>query len=103
MARPEVVAESLRAMRAGSDVPVTVKTRIGIDDEDSYAFLRRFVDIQAEAGCRKFIVHARVAILDGLSPKENRTVPPLRYERVYQLKQDLPELQIFLNGGITNV
>lgn len=103
MARPDVVAESLRAMRAGSGVPVTVKTRIGIDDDDSYAFLRRFVDAQAEAGCRKFIVHARVAILEGLSPKENRSVPPLRYERVYQLKRDLPELEIILNGGITSI
>jgi tRNA-dihydrouridine synthase A len=103
MARPQVVAESLRAMRAVSGVPVTVKTRIGIDDEDSYAFLRRFVEAQAEAGCTKFIVHARVAILEGLSPKENRSVPPLRYERVYQLKQDLPELEIILNGGITSV
>jgi len=102
MARPQVVAESLRAMRAVSGVPVTVKTRIGIDDEDSYAFLRRFVEAQAEAGCTKFIVHARVAILEGLSPKENRSVPPLRYERVYQLKQDLPELEIILNGGITS-
>ena len=103
MARPEVVAECLRAMRAETAVPVTVKTRIGIDDEDSYAFLRRFVDAQAEAGCSKFIVHARVAVLEGLSPKENRTVPPLRYEHVYRLKQDLPELEIVLNGGITTV
>lgn len=103
MARPDVVADCLRAMRAEAGVPVTVKTRIGIDDEDSYAFLRRFVDAQAEAGCSKFIVHARVAILEGLSPKENRTVPPLRYEHVYRLKQDLPEFEIVLNGGITTV
>ena len=103
MARPEVVADCLRAMRSEVDIPVTVKTRIGIDDEDSYEFLKRFVDIQRDAGCRKFIVHARVAILEGLSPKENRTVPPLRYERVFQLKQDLPELEIILNGGIASV
>jgi tRNA-dihydrouridine synthase A len=103
MARPEVVADCLRAMRSEVDIPVTVKTRIGIDDEDSYEFLGRFVDIQRDAGCRKFIVHARVAILEGLSPKENRTVPPLRYERVFQLKQDLPELEIILNGGIASV
>jgi tRNA-dihydrouridine synthase A len=90
-------------MRAATDVPVTVKTRIGIDDEDSYAFLRRFVDAQLEAGCRKFVVHARVAILEGLSPKENRSVPPLRYERVFQLKQELPEVEIVLNGGIATV
>jgi tRNA-dihydrouridine synthase A len=103
MARPEVVADCLRAMQAETDVPVTVKTRIGIDDEDSYAFLKGFVDTQREAGCRKFIVHARVAILEGLSPRENRSVPPLRYERVFQLKQDLPELEIILNGGIATV
>jgi tRNA-dihydrouridine synthase A len=103
MAHPEVVADCLRAMRLSCDVPVTVKTRIGIDDEDSYEFLRRFVDMQREAGCRKFIVHARVAILEGLSPKENRSVPPLKYERVFQLKRDLPDLEIILNGGITTV
>ena len=100
MARPELVADCLRAMRSEVDIPVTVKTRIGIDDEDSYEFLRRFVDIQQEAGCRKFIVHARIAVLEGLSPKENRSVPPLRYERVFQLKKDLPELEVILNGGI---
>ena len=103
MARPEVVAACVRAMRSECDVPVTVKTRIGIDDQDSYEFLRRFVDEQREAGCRKFVVHARVAILEGLSPKENRTVPPLRYERVFQLKRDLPELEVVLNGGISSV
>jgi tRNA-dihydrouridine synthase A len=103
MARPEMVADCLRAMQAEVDAPVTVKTRIGIDDEDNYAFLRRFVEVLAEAGCRKFIVHARVAILEGLSPKENRSVPPLRYERVFRLKDDLPELEIVLNGGITTI
>src|SRR5210317_98815 len=80
----------LRAMQAETDVPVTVKTRIGIDDEHRYEFLRRFVDVLTEAGCRKFIVHARVAILEGLSPKENRSVPPLKYEHVFRLKDDLP-------------
>ncbi len=103
MARPEVVADCLLAMRSQCDAPVTVKTRIGIDDEDSYEFLKAFVDVQRQAGCRKFIVHARVAILEGLSPKENRSVPPLRYERVFQLKQELPELEIIVNGGITTV
>jgi tRNA-dihydrouridine synthase A len=103
MAHPGVVADCLRAMQAETDVPVTVKTRIGIDDEDSYAFLRRFVDAQLAAGCRKFIVHARVAILEGLSPKQNRSVPPLRYERVYRLKEELPEVEIVLNGGITTL
>ena len=103
MARPDVVADCLRAMQAETDVPVTVKTRIGIDDEDSDAFLRRFVDAQLEAGCRKFVVHARVAILEGLSPKENRSVPPLQYERVFRLKEDLPGVEIVLNGGIATV
>jgi tRNA-dihydrouridine synthase A len=103
MARPDLVADCLRAMQAEADVAVTVKTRIGIDDEDSYAFLRRFVDVVADAGCRKFIVHARVAILEGLSPKENRSVPPLRYERVFRLRQELPELEIILNGGISTL
>ncbi len=103
MARPELVGDCLRAMRAETNVPVTVKTRIGIDDEDSYEFLRRFVDIVAEAGCRKFVVHARVAILEGLSPKENRSVPPLKYEHVFRLKDDLPDLEIVLNGGITTI
>jgi tRNA-dihydrouridine synthase A len=103
MARPQLVADCLRAMQSEVDVPVTVKTRIGIDDEDSYEFLKRFVDVQRDAGCRKFIVHARVAILEGLSPKDNRSVPPLRYERVFQLKQDLPELEVILNGGITTM
>jgi tRNA-dihydrouridine synthase A len=103
MARPAVVAGCVRAMRAKTDIPVTVKTRIGIDDEDSYEFLKRFVDAQLEAGCGKFVVHARVAILEGLSPKQNRSVPPLRYERVFRLKEELPEIEIVLNGGITTL
>jgi len=90
-------------MQAEVDVPVTVKTRIGIDDNDSDEFLDRFVDVVAAAGCKKLIVHARIAILDGLSPKENRTVPPLNYERVYRLKVAHPELEIFLNGGISEI
>ncbi len=103
MARPDVVAECFRAMQRDIDIPVTVKTRIGIDDFDSYAFLVRFVKTLAVAGCRKFVVHARIALLDGLSPKENRTVPPLNYERVYRLKRDHPELEIVLNGGVSSV
>ena len=103
MASPGVVANCLRAMQGETDVPVTVKTRIGIDDEDSYVFLRQFVNAQLQAGCRKFIVHARVAILEGLSPKENRSVPPLRYEHVYRLKEELPDVEIVLNGGLTTV
>ena len=103
MATPEVVADCFRAMQSAVDAPVTVKTRIGIDDQDSEAFLYRFVETLAEAGCRRFIVHARIAILEGLSPKENRSVPPLNYERVFKLKQDFPELSIMLNGGLRSV
>ena len=103
MARPDVVAECLGAMHAETDAPVTVKSRIGIDDHDSDAFLWHFVETVANAGCRKFIVHARIAILEGLSPKENRSVPPLNYDRVYRLKQDFPELEIVINGGLTSI
>jgi tRNA-dihydrouridine synthase A len=103
MSSPELVADCVRAMKSVVDVPVTIKTRIGIDDLDSYDFLRRFIDANIEAGCDTFVVHARKAILDGLSPKENRTVPPLDYDRVYRLKADLPDLTIILNGGITSV
>ena len=103
MATPDVVAGCVDHMIAAVDVPVTVKTRIGIDDQDDYAFLLDFVDAVAAAGCRSLIVHARKAILSGLSPKENRSVPPLCYERVYRLKQDRPDLHITLNGGITKI
>ena len=103
MSNPDLVAECVRAMKAVIAIPVTIKTRIGIDDLDNYDFLRVFIDTNVDAGCKTFVVHARKAILAGLSPKENRTVPPLNYERVYQLKQDLPDLTIVLNGGITSV
>ena len=103
MGTPATVASCVEAMRSAVDVPVTIKTRIGIDDQDDYDFLRRFVDTTVAAGCDTFIVHARKAILEGLSPKENRTVPPLNYERVYQLKRDYPDLTIVLNGGITTL
>ena len=103
MAKPSLVADCFRAMQSAVDVPVTVKTRIGIDDQDSEAFLYRFVETLAAAGCRRFIVHARIAILEGLSPKENRSVPPLNYERVFRLKRDFPELDIMLNGGLKTV
>jgi len=103
MARPEVVADCVRAMQAVVEVPVTIKTRIGIDDFDSYEFLRDFICANVEAGCDTFVVHARKAILAGLSPKENRSVPPLDYERVYKLKQEFSELVIILNGGITAI
>ncbi|NNC57733.1 MAG: tRNA dihydrouridine(20/20a) synthase DusA [Woeseiaceae bacterium] len=103
MARPETVAECFKAMQAETAKPVTVKTRIGIDDKDSDEFLQAFVEQLADAGCRKFIVHARIAMLDGLSPKENRTVPPLNYKRVYWLKSVFPELEIVINGGLTDI
>jgi tRNA-dihydrouridine synthase A len=103
MASPGIVAECVRAMRAAVDLPVTVKTRIGIDDLDSAEFLSRFVDVVAAAGCEKFIVHARIALLEGLSPKQNRTVPPLRHERVFALKDEFPELAIVVNGGVTEL
>ena len=103
MATPEAVAACMRAMRDAVDVPVTIKTRIGIDDSEDYDFLRQFVDANVEAGCDTFVVHARKAILAGLSPKENRTVPPLNYARVYRLKSDYPDLTVILNGGITSV
>ncbi|MCK8516433.1 tRNA dihydrouridine(20/20a) synthase DusA [Methylonatrum kenyense] len=103
MAEPERVALMVRAMRSAVDLPVTVKTRIGIDDMDDYADLRNFVDRVAESGCRHFIVHARKAWLQGLSPKQNRDVPPLCYDSVYRLKQELPELEIVINGGIASI
>jgi len=103
MASPGVVADCIRAMRSAVSAPVTVKTRIGIDDREDYGFLRAFVDETAAAGCTTFIVHARKAILEGLSPKENRSIPPLVYERVYRLKADCPSLTIVLNGGVTSV
>lgn len=100
MAEPERVAAIVCAMRDAVAVPVTVKTRIGVDAHDDYEFLARFVSLVAAAGCATFIVHARKAYLQGLSPKENRTVPPLRYEVVYRLKTDFPDLEIVLNGGV---
>jgi tRNA-dihydrouridine synthase A len=103
MAQPGIVAGCYTAMQSNTDIPVTVKTRIGIDDQDSDEFLARFVDTLSAAGCQKFIVHARIAILDGLSPKQNRTVPPLNYERVYRLKDANPDLEIVLNGGISEI
>jgi tRNA-dihydrouridine synthase A len=100
MAEPARVADCVHAMRQATSLPVTVKSRIGIDDRDDYGFLAAFVATVADAGCDYFIVHARKAILSGLSPKENRTVPPLRYGHVHRLKRDFPRLSIVLNGGI---
>jgi tRNA-dihydrouridine synthase A len=103
MAEPQLVARCIAAMQARVGVPVTVKCRIGIDDQDSEADLERFIAAVAGAGCRTVIVHARKAWLDGLSPKENREVPPLDYPRVYRLKAAHPELEIAINGGIASL
>lgn len=101
MAEAALVADCVKAMRDSVSIPVSVKTRIGIDDQDSYAFLCAFIDTVAERGqCDIFIIHARKAWLSGLSPKENREIPPLDYPRVYQLKRDFPALTIALNGGV---
>ncbi|MFP3515410.1 tRNA dihydrouridine(20/20a) synthase DusA [Pseudomonas sp. SIMBA_077] len=100
MAHPTLVAECVKAMRDAVSIPVTVKHRIGINGRDSYAQLCDFVGTVRDAGCESFTVHARIAILEGLSPKENRDIPPLRYDVVAQLKADFPELEIILNGGI---
>jgi tRNA-dihydrouridine synthase A len=100
MNEPQLVADCVRAMVDATDLPVTVKHRIGLDKAEDYGFVRDFVGTVAQAGCRTFIVHARNAWLKGLSPKENREVPPLRYEVVYQLKRDFPDLTIVLNGGV---
>lgn len=103
MAEPNTVADLVKHMQAAVDIPVTVKHRIGIDDFDSYEFMVDFVEKVAAAGCTRFIVHARTAWLQGLSPKQNREIPPLRYEDVYRLKQDFPQLDIEINGGIDTV
>jgi len=101
MREPALVAECVSAMREAVRVPVTVKTRIGVDDRDDFEFLATFVERVAAAGCRSFIVHARKAWLHGLSPKDNRTLPPLHYERVAELKQAFPALEVIVNGGVT--
>ena len=103
MKHPELVAECYQAMAEAVKIPITIKTRIGVDRDDSYEPLLAFVERQARAGCKMFHVHARKAWLDGLSCKENRDVPPLRYEYVYRLKQERPDLTITINGGITTL
>ncbi|MCG8018124.1 MAG: tRNA dihydrouridine(20/20a) synthase DusA [Candidatus Thiodiazotropha sp. 'RUGA'] len=103
MLTPELVADCVKAMRDQVTIDVTVKHRIGVDDQDSYQALCDFVGKVSEAGCETFIVHARKAWLQGLSPKENREIPPLHYETVHQLKRDFPDLQIIINGGITTL
>ena len=103
MAQPEVVARGVEAMRRATSLRVTVKHRIGIDGLERYEDMERFVGVVAAAGCESFIVHARIAVLHGLSPKENRTVPPLRYDDVYRLKAAYPRLHVGINGGITSL
>ncbi|MEL0611176.1 tRNA dihydrouridine(20/20a) synthase DusA [Vibrio echinoideorum] len=104
MAEPELVADCVLAMKEVTDIPITVKTRIGIDDQDSYEFLTKFVSTVSEkGGCEQFTIHARKAWLSGLSPKENREIPPLDYDRAYQIKKDFSDLVIAVNGGITTL
>ena len=103
MAQPQLVADCIKAMQDACSIPVTVKHRIGIDDMESYEEMIDFIRPIMETGCNTFIVHARKAWLQGLSPKQNREIPPLNYEMVYQLKKDFPELEILVNGGITDI
>lgn len=103
MAHPQLVSDCMQAMIEAVDIPVTIKHRIGIDDVDSYDNLASFVEQVSRSGCKTFIVHARNAILKGLSPKQNRQVPPLQYDKVYRLKADFPEHEIIINGGIDNL
>jgi len=103
MAHPQIVADCLAAMRDAVSIPVTVKHRLGIDDLDSDELLHQFVDTVQQSGCSTFIVHARKAILAGLSPKQNRDVPPLEYDRVYRLKRAFPQLEIIINGGVKTI
>ncbi len=103
MLNPELVGDCVSAMRNSVRIPITVKCRIGVDDRDSYEELSSFIDIVKQAGCRTFVIHARKACLNGLTPRQNREIPPLNYERVFAIKQAFPELEIIINGGISNV
>ena len=103
MAKPELVADCVSAMMAKVSLPVTVKCRIGIDDMETYQAFENFISIVADAGCKTFIVHARKAWLQGLSPKQNREIPPLKYDYVHRLKDDRPELTVVINGGIKTI
>ena len=103
MKTPDVITDCLKAMQDASDVPVTVKTRIGVDELDDFAYTLKIVDSVYKTGCRHIILHARKAWLNGLSPKENRTIPPLDYERVFSLKEHFPDLAITINGGIKTI
>lgn len=103
MAEPEVVRDAVAAMCKTTKVPVTVKSRIGVDDRDSYEDLRKFIACVSDSGCDTFIIHARKAVLSGLSPKQNREIPPLKYDFVFRIKQEFPDLTIVLNGGIESL
>ncbi len=103
MLEPELVRQCISAMMASVDIPVSVKCRLGVDEHDSYDDLHKFIETVAQSGCEQFIVHARKAWLHGLSPKANREVPSLKYEWVYKLKKDMPELGITINGGIRDL
>lgn len=103
MAEPVLVGECVAAMKQACALPVTVKTRIGIDDLDSYEHLQHFIGTVAKAGCETFVIHARKAWLQGLSPKQNREIPPLQYNTVHRIKRDFPQLTIVLNGGLTSL
>jgi tRNA-dihydrouridine synthase A len=102
MAEPVLVRDCVSAIRSEVSLPVTVKHRIGIDKVEDYAFVRDFVGTVAQGGCRTFIVHARNAVLKGLSPRENREIPPLKYDYVYKLKKDFPQVEIVINGGVVS-
>lgn len=103
MLNPLLVAHCVAEMQAKTNLPITIKCRIGVDDQDSYEDLQKFIALMAEAGCKTIIIHARKAWLKGLSPKQNREVPPLRYDIVYQIKKNFPQLQIIINGGIKTI
>ena len=103
MKEPILVSECIKAMQEATSLPITVKCRIGVDENDSYEFLQNFTESITNPKMRTLIVHARIAILKGLSPRQNRSVPPLKYENVYQLKKDFPDLEIVINGGIQNL
>ena len=103
MLEPDLVAECVRQMRRSVDIPITVKCRTGVDDNDDYLFLKSFIDIVKDSGIKTFIIHARKGILKGLSPRQNRNIPPLNYEKVYSIKNDFPNLEIVINGGIKSI
>ncbi len=103
MLEPDLVAKCARKMRKSVDIPVTVKCRTGVDDNDDYEFLKSFISTVKDSGVKTFIIHARKGILKGLSPRQNRNIPPLNYQKVYSIKDDFPDLEIIINGGIKNI